>query len=67
MAAFCFSRLKREEIGAHKCYFGVSDALWQRTGEHVVKLMFDSETCRLAIKLDEIRVLPSKSEMRKRN
>lgn len=46
-------KLKREEIRAHECYFRVLDAFWQRTEEHVVKL-FDSETCRLAIKLNEI-------------
>lgn len=45
-------KLKREEIRAHECYFRVLDAFWQRA-EHVVKL-FDSETCRLAIKLNEI-------------
>lgn len=37
-----------------KCCFRVSGALWQRPGEHAVKLVFDSQTCSLAVKMDEI-------------
>lgn len=37
-----------------KCCFRVSGSLWQKTIEHAVKLVFDSQTCSPAVKMDEI-------------
>jgi len=40
-------------MSTHGCYCRALDVLWQRI-EHVEKLVFDSETCRLALNLNEI-------------